>query len=175
MGIQNIATNSWSEGCQKVVSKSVSLKRFNDMKKSGQLGFSLVELLLVVVIIGVIAAMAVPAYQKGMWAAENGSAFGTMRTIASTQVAFFAQNNRFGRLDEINSRVGGGIGTVVGDNLVRGRYVYSMSPSSPTDAELRTEYLITAKREVTGDTLYQFELDQSGRITQVYPVGAPQN
>ena len=44
------------------------------MDKKKESGFSLVELLLVVVIIGLIAAMAVPAYQKGMWAAENGSA-----------------------------------------------------------------------------------------------------
>ena len=144
------------------------------MNKSEQLGFSLVELLLVVVIIGVIAAMAVPAYQKGMWAAQNGSAFGTMRTIASTQVSFYSQNSRFGRLDEVNRQVGSGIGTVVGDSLVRGSYVFTMSPARPTDDELRTEYLITAKRDVVGDTLYQFELDQTGRITQVYPAGAEQ-
>src|SRR5687767_2625769 len=144
------------------------------MNKSEQLGFSLIELLLVVVIIGVIAAMAVPAYQKGMWAAQNGSAFGTMRTIASTQVSFYTQNNRFGRLDEVNRQVGNGIGTVVGDNLVRGSYVFTMSPARPTNDELKTEYLITAKREAVGDTLYQFELDQTGRITQVFPVGGPQ-
>ena len=141
------------------------------MNKSGQLGFSLIELLLVVVIIGVIAAMAVPAYQKGMWAAQNGSAFGTMRTIASTQVSFYTQNNRFGRLDEVNRQVGNGIGVVVGDSLVRGSYVFTMSPAVPTDDQLKTEYLITARREVVGDTLYLFELNQTGRIRQVFPAG----
>ena len=147
----------------------------NQSGQSGQAGFSLVELLLVVVIIGVIAALAVPAYQKATWAAENGGAFGVMRTLASTQVSFYSQNSRFGRLDELNAQLGSGIGVAVGDSLVRGRYVFTMSPSRPTNAELATEYSITAKRDVVGDALYQFELDQTGRITQVYPVGAPQN
>lgn len=145
------------------------------MNKKGESGFSLVELLLVVVIIGVIAAMAVPAYQKGMWAAENGSAFGTMRTIASTQVSFYSQNSRFGRLDEINRQLGNGVGTVVGDRLVRGKYVFEMTPVVPDNTELATEYLISATRDVPGDVVYRYELNQSGRIRQVYPVGAPEN
>src|SRR5512139_1879590 len=104
------------------------------MNKNRQTGFSLIELLLVVVIIGLVAAMAVPAYQKGMWAAENGSAFGSLRTIASTQVSFYTQNNRFGRLDEINAVLGNGVGTVVGDKLIRGKYVFEMTPGRPTDS-----------------------------------------
>jgi len=146
------------------------------MNMNRQSGFSLIELLLVVVIIGVVAALAIPAYQKGMWAAENGSAFGSMRTMASTQVSFYSQNRRFGRLDELN-RIVGNLGTVVGggDSLVRGRYVYTMNPARPDDTELKTAYTIIARRDVTGDVLYQYELDQTGRIWQVWPAGAPQN
>jgi prepilin-type N-terminal cleavage/methylation domain-containing protein len=145
------------------------------MNSKSEQGFSLIELLLVVVIIGIVAAMAVPAYQKGMWAAENGSAFGTMRTIASSQVSFYTQNNRFGRLDEINSALGNSVGTVVGDKIVRGKYVFEMTPPRPNDAELKTEYFITATRDVTGDVVYQYELNQTGRIVQVYPAGGAGN
>lgn len=145
------------------------------MKKSRQNGFSLVELLLVVVIIGVIAAMGVPAYQRSMWAAENGSARGTMRSVASTQVSFYTTNNRFGRLAEINTALGNSVGVVVGDRLVRGKYVFEMSPIAPTDAELATEYMISATRDVQGDVVYRYELTQTGRIRQIYPVGAPED
>lgn len=145
------------------------------MNRKGESGFSLVEVLLVVVIIGIIAAMAVPAYQRGMWAAENGSAFGTMRTIASTQVSFYTQNNRFGRLDEINAILGNGVGTVVGDRLVRGKYVFEMTPVRPDNSELVTEYSVSATRDVPGDAVYRYEVNQSGRITQIYPAGAPVN
>jgi prepilin-type N-terminal cleavage/methylation domain-containing protein len=144
------------------------------MSNNREHGFSLIEVLLVVVIIGIIAAMAIPAYQKGMWAAENGSAFGSLRTIASTQVTFYTQNNRFARLDEINRALGNAVGTQVGDKVVKGKYVFEMSPLRPDDDELKTGYSIIAKREVTGDALYQYELDQTGRIIQVYPTGAPE-
>ena len=145
------------------------------MGKKKEEGFSLIEVLLVVVIIGLIAAMAVPAYQRGMWAAENGSAFGTLRTINSTQLSFYTQNNRYGRLDEINRQLGNGVGTVVGDKLIRGKYVFEMSPSAPTNAELAIEYFVSATRDVPGDSVYRYELNQTGRIVQVLPVGAPQN
>ena len=142
------------------------------MANKKESGFSLIEVLLVVVIIGLVAAMAVPAYQKGMWAAENGSAFSTLRTISSTQVSFYTQKNRFGRLDEVNATLGNGLGTVIADKLIRGRYVYEMSPAVPTDEELKTEYLISATRDVSGDVVYRYELNQSGRIIQVLPLGS---
>lgn len=144
------------------------------MSNRSELGFSLIELVLVVVVIGIVAAMAIPAYQKGKWAAENGAAFGILRTISSTQVNFYTQNNRFARLDEINTLLSNGVGTVVGDKLVRGNYVFEMTPPRPEPGELATEYFITATRDVTGDVMYQFELTQNGRIVQVYPEGAPE-
>jgi prepilin-type N-terminal cleavage/methylation domain-containing protein len=142
------------------------------MSNNRERGFSLIELLLVVVVIGIVAAMAIPAYQKGMWAAENGSAFSTLRTISSTQVTFYTQKNRFARLDEVNAQLNNSVGTAVGDKLVRGKYVFEMTPPRPDDGELATEYFITATRDVSGDAMYQYELNQSGRIVQVYPVGA---
>jgi prepilin-type N-terminal cleavage/methylation domain-containing protein len=145
------------------------------MSSRKELGFSLIELLLVVVIIGIVAAMAIPAYQKGMWAAENGSAFSTLRTISSTQVSFYTQKNRFARLDEVNAQLSNAIGTQVGDKLVRGKYVFEMTPPRPDDADLTTEYFITATRDVAGDAMYQYELNHSGRIVQVYPEGSPDN
>jgi type IV pilus assembly protein PilE len=140
------------------------------MKNKGISGFSLIELLLVVVIIGIIAAIGVPALQKGMRAAENGNAFATMRTIASTQVNYYSQNSRFGRITEINNLMSGAIGTPSGNDVIRGKFVMSMTPASPTDAELRQGYTLTATRNVVGDDIvYVYELTQSGEIRQILP------
>lgn len=135
-------------------------------------GFSLIELLLVVVIVGIIAALAVPAFQKGIRAAENGTTFATMRTISSTQVSFFSQNNRFGRLPELQAMVQNGIGKTTGDRVVRGRYVFEMTPVTPTDGELANEYIITATRSIGDDVVYKYELTQSGKIRQILPAGS---
>ena len=140
---------------------------------SNQKGFSLIELLLVVVIIGLIAAMAIPAYQKGIRAAENGSIFAILRTISSTQVQEFSQKNRFATLSELNTSLSNSIGTTVTDRVVRGRYVFEMTPIAPTPAELQSGYTISAVRSVSDDVIYRYELTESGKITRILPAGGP--
>ncbi|QQS33454.1 MAG: prepilin-type N-terminal cleavage/methylation domain-containing protein [Acidobacteriota bacterium] len=140
------------------------------MKGTEEKGFSLIELLIVVVVVAVIAALAVPALQKGVRAAENGNTFATLRTVASTQVAYFTQNNRFGRITEINNLLSSSIGTQLGNEITRGKFVLANSPASPTDAELRNGYTITATRNVTGEGVtYVYEITQTGEIRQILP------
>lgn len=130
------------------------------MKNTNVNGFSLIELLVVVVIIGIIAAIAVPAFQKGIVAAENRSVFATMKTMNSTQAIFFSQKQRFARLDELNNMTNG-LGSVVGDRMIRNKFTFEMSPIVPTDAELKEGYTISAVR-VTSDQVFRFELTNSG-------------
>jgi prepilin-type N-terminal cleavage/methylation domain-containing protein len=161
--------------CQDPGAKICHFDRFpvsaqKNKRNNNQRGFSLIELLIVVIVIGVISAMAVPAFQKGMIAAENATTFATMRTISSTEMSFYTARGRFGRLIEMNNLLSDSIGIQTGDQIRRGKFMFAMSPAAPSDAELRDRYTITATRSVTGEgVVYVYELTQSGAVTQVLP------
>ena len=113
-------------------------------KKQG--GFSLIELLIVMVILGILMIITFPYVRKAKEAAEDGNAFASMKTILSAQYNFYSQNARYANLQELNNSQYGSLGTNSGTTLRRGSYTFVMSPVTPSATELREGFTIIATR-----------------------------
>lgn len=140
------------------------------MQKGNESGFSLVELIVVVVIIGIVAALSVGFFKKAINGSENGAAFAVAKLLVNEQMSAFNRLSRYARLDELNRGFSNNFGTTVGNTIERGKFTFTMSPVAPTDAELKENFTIVLTRTLDSNELpYVISVDASGDIIQITP------
>ena len=132
-------------------------------------GFSLMELLIVVAMIGIIASISMTAFVDAKTAAGKSAAVAQLRSMYSTQQNYHIQNLRFANITELAATQNGGYGTVSSNKLSNGRYTYEMVPTIPTASSLSQTFTMEANGYDNAQTL-KFQITERGNITQLLPV-----
>ncbi len=142
----------------------------------GDRGFTLVELLIVVAIIGILAAIAIPQFAAYRTRSYNAAATSDLRNVRTTEESFFADNSSYAESTTITtvalpfSYDGAIVGTFAPSKNVKMGVI--TNPAGPTSAATATTYTATAKNDA-GDRIFCGEAEQTTIMWTQSTVGTP--
>jgi len=99
--------------------------------RAGRAGFTLIELMIVVAVIGILGAIAFPAYSQYVIRGKRAEGRAALMDAAALQERFYSDCNRFGTLGNGAKNCADGE-TTIGTTSETGKYNLYISPSEPT-------------------------------------------
>lgn len=107
-------------------------------RREMQSGVTLIELIIVVVIVGILAAVAVPSYRQYVVRSQRADATAALLALATAQEKFYLQCNTYAAdLGAANDCVAGEV--AFSDTSEKGWYDLSITAASDTDFTVRAE------------------------------------
>ena len=130
-------------------------------------GFTLIELMITVAVVGILAAIAYPSYQDSIRKSRRADAKSALLDAAHRQERFFTENNQY---TNVLVAPGGCTGTACGLSLPAATTTdgyYTLTLNAPVNAARRNTYTITAtpvagKSQAHDSSCEAFTLDHLG-------------
>ena len=131
------------------------------MKRFRERGVTLLELLTVIMVLGILAAIAIPTYRSYLIRAQRSDATSALLRVAAAQEKFYLQNNRYATDDELDKGPPDGLGI---DGSEHGYYQLSLDDGvDNTLAFTATAIPVAGGAQATDKDCTSFSIDQAGK------------
>jgi type IV pilus assembly protein PilE len=124
-----------------------------------QLGVTLIELMIVVVVVGILASVAIPSYRSYVLRAQRSDAMRTLLRIQNAQEKFFSQNNRYS--DLLAPPMPAGLG--IPDTTEGGHYTITLQTTNAGQNYTATARPTAASGQDADTRCTEFSVDQNLR------------
>jgi type IV pilus assembly protein PilE len=133
--------------------------------KQAQRGFTLIELMIAVVVIGILSAIAIPNYRSYVQKAERGAAKAVMLNIAQTEERYYTNNGTYLAVAALPTAAPSGWQNYSGSSATSVKYNITVAAgliSTTPPAAITDNYTITATPVTTDGVCNILKLDSTG-------------
>jgi type IV pilus assembly protein PilA len=144
------------------------LRRMRDERAAGDRGFTLIEVLAVVVIIGILVAIAVPLYMNYRKGAANKSAESDVRGAITAVEQYYAEN--FNQFPDTATNSGPGVKLDLAAKTVNGvvgkQQTITVSPGNTIALQNNTADYVICGMNSDGGTIYVYNSRNGGPVVK---------